>query len=324
MLSAVLTHYNYGRFLPDAVRSVLGQSEPPGEILVVDDGSTDDSRDRIKPFLDKVRWIEAPHGGQAAALNRVIPLCRGDWIAFLETDDVWDTGKLAAVAEAIRAEPDLAAVQHGMMQADAELRPLPTPAPPEPMRWTLEDFLAGRTLLTGMSGLAVRREAQLKLLPLATDIPTAVDDYLQPRLLKLGPMRHLPGTLGLRRLHGANQYAGVRSDLKRLNAYLEVRDRLDAHREAFLRENGLRLGDEPRRRLDRERAELEFFGRRLEGRFVEALADWVRVVSLCGTPGYAAFKALSLSAAMVSPALYLFLYGVYERRLLAAATRKQP
>ncbi|MBI5245176.1 MAG: glycosyltransferase [Elusimicrobia bacterium] len=324
MLSAVLTHYNCGRFLPDAVRSVLSQSEPPEEILVVDDGSTDDSRDRIKPFLDKVRWIEAAHGGQAAALNKVLPLCRGDWIAFLETDDVWDRGKLAAVAAALKAEPDLAAVQHGLMQADSELRPLPTPAPAEPMRWTLEDFLAGRTLLTGMSGLAVRREALQKLLPLAADITTAVDDYLQPRLLKLGPMRHLPGTLGLRRLHGANQYAGVRSDLKRLSAYLVVRGRLDAHREAFLRENSLALAREFQFRLERERAELEFFGRRLEGRFIEALADLVRVVSLCRTPGYAAFKALSLAAALVSPALYLSLYGFYERRRLAAATRKQP
>jgi len=322
MLSAVLTHYNYGRFLPDAVRSVLGQSEPPGEVFVVDDGSTDDSRERIRPFLDNVRWIEAPHGGQAAALNAVIPLCRGDWIAFLETDDVWEEGKLAAVRAAAEAEPDLAAIQHALMQADEQLRPMPTALPARPLRWSLDDFLAGRTLLTGLSGLAVRRETFMRLFPLPTDIYTAVDDYLHPRLLKLGPMRHIPGSYALRRIHGSNQYAGIRSDLKRLSAFLELRDRLDAHLEAFLRENGLALVEERRRLLRRERLELELFRHRLEGRLTASLADWAGIVGLCGSAGYAAFKALAFSAAVVSPALFLSLQAFYERRRLKALQKR--
>lgn len=313
-ITAVLTNYQYGRFLEDAVRSVLDQAPAPLEVLIVDDGSTDDSRGRIKPFLERVEWIELPHAGQAAALNAVLPRCRGDLVAFLETDDVWTPGKLAAVAAAFEAEPGLAAVQHALIQADAKLNPLPTALPREPLKWTLPDWLAGKTLLTGMSGLAVRRSILEQVLPLPADVFTACDELFQPRLLKQGPIRHIPGSYGLRRLHGANQYGGLRGDPGRLRSWLDVRGRLDAHREAFLRENGLALSESRRRSLAQERAELELFLHRLEGRPVEALAGWVRAFGLCEEPCRAAFKALTLSAALVSPRLWLSLHAAYERR----------
>jgi len=314
MFSAVLTNYQYGRFLEEALRSVLDQTPAPLEVLIVDDGSTDDSRERVKPFLDRVQWVEVPHGGQAAALNAVLPRCKGDWVAFLETDDVWTPGKLAAVAAAFEAEPDLAAVQHALVQADAKLAPLPTVLPKEPLKWTLQDYLAGTTLLTGMSGLAVKRSILDKILPLPADVYTACDELFQPRLLKLGPIRHIPGSYGLRRIHGANQYGGLRGDLKRLEAWLALRDKLDAHREAFLKENGLTLSESLRRRIASERFELELFRHRLEGRPVEALVDWVNAAGLHEEPCRAAFKALALSAALLSPKLWLALHAAYERR----------
>src|SRR5262249_11367290 len=76
---------------------------------------------------------------------------------FLESDDLWDRDKLSAVQETLRAEPDAVAVQHGMRQVDAALRPLPTWLARADARWALADFLAGRALLGGVSALSVPR-----------------------------------------------------------------------------------------------------------------------------------------------------------------------
>ena len=263
-----------------------------------------------------------PHGGQAQALNAVIPLCRGDWIAFLESDDVWDVGKLAEVAAAIRGRPDLVAVQHCMTQADANLRPMPTVITTEPVLWGMDDYLTGKSLITGLSALTARRDAIAKLLPFPTDLHTSIDGYLHAPLLKHGSMLHLAGSWGLRRVHGANLYAGIRSDLKRLSLHLSLRDKLDAYGEAFLQENGLILAEDCRRRNRQERRELELFRHRLEGRVFQALGDYAQVLALCNSLGYAIFKAAALGAALISPALYLKLYDFYESRRLVALRQR--
>lgn len=321
-ISAVLTNFDCARFLPEALASVFAQDAAPIETVVVDDGSRDGSREAARPWEDRVRWVDVPHGGQALALNAALPLCRGEWVAFLETDDVWTPGKLRAVADAVRAEPDLVAVQHGLRQADERLRPKPTALPARPLRWTLEDFLAGRTLLTGMSGLAVRRDALESLLPLPAELITCVDEYLQPRLLDLGPMRHLPGSLGLRRVHGANHYAGVRVDARRLEAYLRLKDANKRLREDFLSSRGMTLDAARRLRERRERAELELFRHRLDGRWSGAWAALREAVASCGSALHALFKASTLLVALASPGAYLLLQSAYERVRIALARER--
>lgn len=313
-VSVVVSNYNGAAFLVEAVESALGQDARPLEVLVADDGSTDDSRSRLEPFRDRVEWVGLPHRGQAAALDDAIGRCRGEWIAFLESDDVWLAGKLRAALEAARGNPGAVAIQHSMRQVDATLHPLPTSLPASSRSQRLPDFLAGDALLTGMSALMVRRETLRALRPLPGDLTTCVDEYLQPRLLAAGPMFHIAAPLGLRRIHGENFYAEVRRDPVRLERYLELRDRLDAHLASFLREKGLALAAEHERRRRAQRLELELFAHRLRRSWRLSLRAWRDLIGLYGVRPYAAFKAAVLGLALVRPSLYFALGRVYERQ----------
>lgn len=107
-ISVVIPTYNRARFLPAAVASVRAQSYPCDEILIVDDGSSDDTAEVVAALGPGVRLIRQANAGPAAARNRGIDEARCDLVAFLDTDDRWLPGKLAAQVELFRREPALA------------------------------------------------------------------------------------------------------------------------------------------------------------------------------------------------------------------------
>jgi hypothetical protein len=84
----VITNHNYGRFLQPSIQSALDQDHEPREVIVVDDGSTDDSRSVIEGFGRAVRPIFKTKGGQTSALNTGFSAARGDFICFLDADDI--------------------------------------------------------------------------------------------------------------------------------------------------------------------------------------------------------------------------------------------
>ncbi|MBI3011711.1 MAG: glycosyltransferase [Candidatus Omnitrophica bacterium] len=95
LISVIIPNHNYGRYLGQAIESVLGQSYSRVEVIVVDDGSTDDSMEVLRRFGDRIRWLQQPRQGVSAARNRGIQATRGELIAFLDSDDVWHPEKLA-------------------------------------------------------------------------------------------------------------------------------------------------------------------------------------------------------------------------------------
>jgi glycosyltransferase involved in cell wall biosynthesis len=95
LVSVVVANYNYGRFLPQAIESVLSQTYPEIELLVVDDGSTDDSLDVVRAYGSCVRLLAQTNRGVAAARNHGIRQSRGDLVAFLDADDMWTKEKIA-------------------------------------------------------------------------------------------------------------------------------------------------------------------------------------------------------------------------------------
>ncbi len=96
-VSVVITCYNYGPYLPCALDSALGQTWQDIEVIVVDDGSTDNTPDVIKPYFadSRVRYFRQQNAGQPKAKNRGIAESRGEFIAFLDADDIWFSDKIA-------------------------------------------------------------------------------------------------------------------------------------------------------------------------------------------------------------------------------------
>src|SRR5215217_4330239 len=89
LVTALINTYNYGRYLPYAINSVLNQTYPNIEIIVVDDGSTDQTPQIVAQYKGLVRSIRTENGGQGHAFNVGIPLARGELLMLLDADDLW-------------------------------------------------------------------------------------------------------------------------------------------------------------------------------------------------------------------------------------------
>src|SRR6516165_447182 len=125
LVSVVIPTYNYRHFVTDAVASALEQTYQPVEVLVVDDGSRDDTRARLTPYLDRIRYIYQENQGLSAARNTGIRAAKGVWIALLDSDDAWHPRKLETQMEFIRQHPDI-----GVLGSDSILeRPAQWPEP---------------------------------------------------------------------------------------------------------------------------------------------------------------------------------------------------
>jgi glycosyltransferase involved in cell wall biosynthesis len=124
-VSVVIPTYNRGRCLPDTVGSVLAQTVAPLEVLVVDDGSSDDTREICARFPPSVRYVGRPNGGASAARNTGMRAARGEFIAFLDADDVWEPGKLEVQLALHAARPELGWTFTNHVTTDGENRLLP-------------------------------------------------------------------------------------------------------------------------------------------------------------------------------------------------------
>ena len=105
-ISVIVPTYNRAHTLPRALDSILCQSLPPEEIIVVDDGSTDSTEALIRHGYPQIRYLRQPNGGVSRARNLGIAAASGDWIALLDSDDAWLPGKLAAQQAALGDHPD--------------------------------------------------------------------------------------------------------------------------------------------------------------------------------------------------------------------------
>ncbi len=108
MISVIIPAYNAARYVTEALRSVSVQSSPCEEILVVDDGSTDETRQVVKKLHEKaVRLVLAEHQGVSAARNLGVKEAQGDLLAFLDADDLWEKDKLRIQQQILTEQPEL-------------------------------------------------------------------------------------------------------------------------------------------------------------------------------------------------------------------------
>jgi len=140
-ISVVIPNYNYQQYVGEALDSVLAQSFPAHEIIVVDDGSTDDSVNVVASYGDKVRLIEQRNQHLSAARNTGIKAATGNWIALLDSDDLWHPLKLEFQVRALEQHPDWAFVSSQPDETNGFPQPLdPTPTP-EARAIDIRDFI---------------------------------------------------------------------------------------------------------------------------------------------------------------------------------------
>lgn len=109
-VSVVIPTYNYARYIPEAIDSVLAQSFEELEVIVVDDGSTDKTAEILRAFSGQIRTICQEHRGLSAARNTGIRAARGLYVAFLDSDDLWLPEKVSLQVARLDAEPDVGLV----------------------------------------------------------------------------------------------------------------------------------------------------------------------------------------------------------------------
>jgi glycosyltransferase involved in cell wall biosynthesis len=209
-VSIVVNNYNYGRFLPEAIDSALGQAYPGREIIVVDDGSTDGSREVISGYGDRVLTVLKENGGQASAFNAGLKASRGDVILFLDADDVLlPTAVESAVRVFERGRP--AKVHWPLWIIDAQGtrtgrvwpgRRLPEGDFREITRRSGPSI--GQSPPT--SGNAWARGFLESVFPVPEEYRLCADDYLYALAPAFGPIGRVPQPQGCYRLHGRNGY----------------------------------------------------------------------------------------------------------------------
>lgn len=152
-VSVIVPCHNAAPYLAQAIDSLLAQTSPPWEVIVVDDGSDDGSAAIVGRYGPPVRGVSQPRQGIAGARNRGLELADGDLIAFLDADDLWPQDSLGIRLRRLAAEPDLDGVfgiVEGFISPDLpETERFAMPAPPPPqqsrlagsllLRWSLVD-----------------------------------------------------------------------------------------------------------------------------------------------------------------------------------------
>jgi glycosyltransferase involved in cell wall biosynthesis len=211
-ISVLINNHNYGRFVARAIASALAQKEQEAEIVIVDDGSTDQSREVLQGYRDKVKIVLQNNRGQAAAINAGVRVSEGEYLCFLDADDWWAPGKLAAISAVFRSHKKAALVYHRLQPVLADEAPTQKPIPR-----TLCDGDLSRRLIKSAgwwpfpmtSAIAVRRSAWEKVGDIPEEFRISADAWLAGMYPFVGDVAALPHPLGFYRIHSNNWYRPV-------------------------------------------------------------------------------------------------------------------
>jgi glycosyltransferase involved in cell wall biosynthesis len=211
LISVCIANHNYGRFLPAAIGSVLGQTYSKVELIVVDDGSTDDSREVIRRYGGRLRSVFQERGGQAAAGWAGIQAARGEVIVFLDADDTLDPQILARVASAFHEDPSLVIVQWRLGTIGVDGGTLPKVLPPRPGMLPSGDLSHHMLRVRDWhyqltTGVAYAVWAVRRIMPpqLPEGEHHALDHWLNELVPLFGPVQSLADVGGARRVHDQN------------------------------------------------------------------------------------------------------------------------
>jgi glycosyltransferase involved in cell wall biosynthesis len=332
LVSVLIDTYNQAHFLEQAVTSVFEQDLSPSEmeIIVVDDGSTDDTASIIRKFGSRVLYLRKENGGQASAFNAAIPKTSAPIVAFLDADDWWAPGKLRAVLDAFDKNPTIAAVGHGFFEV-SDAAPLEDYVVPEStclvdlstVDRAVQAFAARHFL--GTSKLAVRRPALERIGTLPEQLVFCADTPILTLALALGGAIVLDQPLCYYRLHANNLFAFDSVNIAKLRKKYEIYSLLLDLFPGRLAEFGV-PPETISVVLAADRLELERFRLRYEKtsrwETYRSEREAFRIAYKNASPGYKLFKSLvSVLPFLIPPRRFYQLRDWYARKNLSRARR---
>jgi glycosyltransferase involved in cell wall biosynthesis len=197
LVSIITPSFNQASYLEQTLRSVLDQDHEDIEYLVIDGGSTDGSADIIKKYASRLaHWVSEKDSGQADAINKGMAHAKGDIVAWLNSDDYYLSGAVAAVVKVFDANPDIALVYADMLAVDENGQTFNT------LRYrqlTLEDLLSFQII--GQPAVFMRRVAFEKAGGLDLSYHFLLDHHLWIRIAAQGRILHIPQTWAAARYH---------------------------------------------------------------------------------------------------------------------------
>lgn len=234
LVSVIIPTYNRADMVVEAVRSVLEQTMDDFEVVVVDDGSTDGTRDALRPFADRIRYVHQENAGVGAARNRGIAESRGELLAFLDSDDLFAPRMLEEAWATFQRHPQAGAVFTAETEIDAQGRPgrvMTKKSRGE--RFSPAGMIGTDTNVgSGRPGI-VRREWINKLGGFDESLGP-VDSDLWIRYSFHMPMVLQPEPLVFRRRHGSHDSANIRRDAE---GWIRILDRVARDHPDFLIEH---------------------------------------------------------------------------------------
>jgi hypothetical protein len=216
LVSILLANYNYANYIGQSIESVLKQTYQRWELIICDDGSTDNSLRVIESYVQRdhrIRLVRKPNGGHTSALNMAFSLSGGDIVSFLDSDDLYLPQKLTMVVNACLSHRNAGLVVHRVIRVNSQLRKLGVwPLSDLPDGWLGSDLLRAGGILPyapPTSGIALRREIAQILFPISIAPPLHMcPDQVVMRLAPLvTTIERLPDALAEYRLHNTNTYS---------------------------------------------------------------------------------------------------------------------
>jgi Glycosyl transferase family 2 len=215
-ITVIIPAYNGGEFIADALDSVLGQTALPTQIIVINDGSTDDTCARLLAYQNRITVINQTNQGAAVARNAGLRIATGDFIAFLDADDVWHRRKLEMQLQVMHRRSEIQLL--GTRTFDCPCVDEPFISDDADVEEVSRDRLLVRNYFTA-SSIMVRREIVTRLGGFDTSISSVEDfDYWQ-RVAQVGVVANLESPLtGYRQVAGSvsRRPAGVERGLRRI------------------------------------------------------------------------------------------------------------
>jgi len=230
LVSILINNYNYGRFLTEAIDSALNQTYPHVEVVVVDDGSTDESRDIIVNYGDRIKPILKENGGQSSAFNVGFAASQGDIVCFLDSDDMFLPEKIEKIVDVFANNQEIGWCFHALRTVDSNRKKLLEnvyrgASGKYDLTTSIRDGkLKGRMPFDGTatSGICFRRSFLALILPMPEAIHiTLHDDYIKYVAMGLDSGYILLQELAMQRLHD-NNAATLRDDKQKLKAYIQL------------------------------------------------------------------------------------------------------